>query len=195
MGFVGSQVNRFPNLPPLLLFPGIFPWYFFFMSFPSSVLHPYCFFPSRSDKVTRTCKGAQKVWPHFAVFSPTFSALLPASAWCCRKALGRTLRIPQLPFGINSCLISTQTDLWLGQCGRASPHFLEGEYKHNIFVMHLHPRCDCAHCRQWLVVQCSLYPKMDPVSPVLPKTVPSTTLHWNLASRNPEFVPKQVQIV
>lgn len=194
MGFVGSQADPFPTLPPLLLFPGIFPWHFLIMSFlllcsSSPLLFSFSVWWEELAKVHK------RYDPTLLLFSPIFSALPSISAWYCRKALGRTLRIPQVPFRINSCLISTQTDLWLQECGRACPIFFEVNTS-TTDMGHTCVQDVTAHTTGsvwWSSAPC--IQKWFLSLLVLPKTIPSTALHRSLVSRNPEFVSKQAQIV
>ena len=100
----------------------------YFLSPPLIFIHPVFFLSaSQSDEVTRTCTGAQKVWSHFPGFSPTFSAPPPTNACCCRKALGRTLRISHgCHMGLTLRLSDFHADRSVaGECGRVWHSFLE----------------------------------------------------------------------
>lgn len=68
----------------------------------------------------------------YRTYDPTslyFPHLFSAATYQCmllQESSGQDLEgKSQVPYGINCCLISTQADLWLGECGRTCHSFLE----------------------------------------------------------------------
>lgn len=98
-----------------------------------------------------------------------------------------------MPYGINSCLLSTQADPWLGECGRACHSFLEV----NTSTTPLGCTCSQGVTASTADVWWSSAPSIQKLSLsllVIPETIPSTALCRCLVSRNPEFVPMQAPI-
>lgn len=108
-------------LVPITTVPRYFPLAFVcsLSPLPSSNLHPSWFFLSASqfqwsNKNLQRCKR----WHLFGTAS--YQCML------LQESSGQDLEgKPQMPYGINSCLISTQADLWLGECVRTCHSFLE----------------------------------------------------------------------